>query len=94
MKTQIRRGLFETNSSSVHTLTICTLEDYNKFKNGKLFVDAFGDGGLSTVHDEDNLSFAEYEEMLFEDGYEGYLRKFSSPSGDNMMAFGYYGASY
>lgn len=30
MKRQIRRGVFETNSSSVHSLTMCMESDFNK----------------------------------------------------------------
>ena len=37
MKIRIRRNLFETNSSTTHSLTICTQEDYDKFKAGKLY---------------------------------------------------------
>ena len=33
---QIRRGVFETNSSSVHTLTMCSEEEYAKWENGEL----------------------------------------------------------
>lgn len=33
---QIRRALFETNSSSVHTLVIVPSEDYNKWKNNEI----------------------------------------------------------
>lgn len=32
---KIRRGVFETNSSSVHTLTICTEEEFRKFEDGE-----------------------------------------------------------
>lgn len=35
MKYSKRTGVFETNSSSVHTLVICTEDDFNDFKNGK-----------------------------------------------------------
>lgn len=35
---QVRRGVFETNSSSVHTLTICTEEEFKKFSSGELLV--------------------------------------------------------
>lgn len=33
---QIRFGVFETNSSSVHTLTVCTEEEYKKYMCGEL----------------------------------------------------------
>ena len=38
MKTQIRRGVFETNSSSVHTLSITTTTDWDRFKKGELLM--------------------------------------------------------
>lgn len=34
MKRQIIRGVFETNSSSCHSLTMCTQSDYDKWKDG------------------------------------------------------------
>lgn len=33
---KVRKGVFETNSSSVHTLTICTDEQYGLYTNGEL----------------------------------------------------------
>lgn len=36
MKRQIRRGVFETNSSSVHSLTMCSGEEYDKWANGEV----------------------------------------------------------
>lgn len=36
MKKQIRRGVFETNSSSVHSLTMCSGEEYKKWENGEV----------------------------------------------------------
>ena len=42
MKTSIRKGVFETNSSSTHSITICTSEEYKKFLNGELYVDDNG----------------------------------------------------
>lgn len=38
MKMTIRRGVFETNSSSVHSFTIADKEDYDKFKKGELYI--------------------------------------------------------
>ncbi|NSK40626.1 hypothetical protein G5A99_17800, partial [Blautia wexlerae] len=43
MKRQIRRGVFETNSSSVHSLTMCTQSDYDRWKNGELIYDYWED---------------------------------------------------
>ena len=36
MKRQIRRGVFETNSSSVHSLTMCSGEEYKKWGKGEV----------------------------------------------------------
>lgn len=35
---KVRHGVFETNSSSVHTLTICTDEQYGLYMNGELLL--------------------------------------------------------
>lgn len=34
---KIRKGLFETNSSSTHSLTMCTKEDYGKWEKGEVY---------------------------------------------------------
>ena len=33
----IRRGVFETNSSSVHSMTMCSKSEYDKWENGELY---------------------------------------------------------
>lgn len=33
----IRRGTFETNSSSTHSITMCSESDFDKWKNGELY---------------------------------------------------------
>ena len=38
---QIRRGVFETNSSSTHSVTVCTEDEYNKWKRGELLYDRY-----------------------------------------------------
>ena len=40
---QMRRGVFETNSSSTHSLTICTEEEFEKWQNGELLFDRWND---------------------------------------------------
>ena len=34
MKRQIRKGVFETNSSSVHALAMCTEIEFDRWENG------------------------------------------------------------
>ena len=36
MKKQIRRNVFETNSSSTHSITICSKSEFEAWKNGEL----------------------------------------------------------
>lgn len=43
MKRQIRRGVFETNSSSTHSLTICTKEEYDKWERGEVLFSRWHD---------------------------------------------------
>jgi len=38
MKVSIRTGVFETNSSSVHSCSICTEDTYKKFNDGEVWV--------------------------------------------------------
>lgn len=38
MKIQVRRNVFETNSSSVHTLVVCKESDYDCWKNGEVLL--------------------------------------------------------
>jgi len=38
MKRVIRRGIFETNSSSTHSITLCSKEDYDKWNREELLL--------------------------------------------------------
>jgi len=42
MKIQIRRNVFETNSSSTHSLTVCEDDVYQRLLNKEAFVDSGG----------------------------------------------------
>lgn len=74
MKTQIRRGVFETNSSSVHTLSITTTTDWDRFKKGELlmkgypydisFVDA------NSVDKEQVFTYDKYDDGEYYSDYE------------------------
>jgi len=43
----IRRGVFETNSSSTHSITMCAAEDYEAWKQGKMYFDSRNDKFLT-----------------------------------------------
>lgn len=38
MNIQIRQGVFETNSSSTHSITMCDSSQYKKWVNGELYI--------------------------------------------------------
>lgn len=42
MKRQVRRGVFETNSSSVHSLTMCSKSEYDEFEKGNMYIERRG----------------------------------------------------
>lgn len=42
MKRQIRFGVYETNSSSTHSLTMCSEEEFKQWKNGELLFNEYG----------------------------------------------------
>ena len=141
MIVQVRSGVFETNSSSTHSLNICTKSDYDRWVNDKNIV-FIGDsylvgakdfGGREFVtkseiidyltkmnesitneddkfpetisgyfeRDEDNwysISPASEDGIYDSDTYEldneeleSYTQEFTTPSGDEMVAFGTYG---
>lgn len=129
---------FETNSSSTHSITICSEETYNKWCDGKvLFGDwnqDFIEAGELTPYDyecakakyesskgkyyknweelsaEDQKDYTmeyvlkeikrrNYDEYLTYDewadrhnnGIETFSKHYTTASGDNIVAFGYYG---
>lgn len=102
---QIRIGTFETNSSSTHTLVITTEELYDKFVNGLAFLD-YNDN-LYTKEEllekyKEDIGNQEFEEFIEDSDIsswdrfqntqlETFDRKFETPSGDKMVAFGKYG---
>lgn len=145
----VRRGTFETNSSSTHSITMCKESDFDKWKNGELyfcqdngeFYDEEGrkkiikeqiiynkkaeyNNGIYTykgisveykdinkLYTEENLAeitedeistymeedfdyyelpitYGEWDEY-FE--YEKYEDSYTTPNGETVVAFGYYG---
>lgn len=85
---QVRREVFETNSSSTHSITICTAEEFEKFKAGELVWDEW-DEKLIPDTDEDADYYTTYKK--FGEYLETYVKGFTTPSGDHMVAFGEYG---
>lgn len=125
MKKQIRRGVFETNSSSVHSITMCSNDEYSKWERGELLFDRDSecfvkreeaiDNVKSLTHwktgellyvdtdwDDSNVvdkilrNNSYYTEKSFWDDvdYETFSNTYTTPNGEKVVAFGYYGADY
>ena len=122
---KIRSNCFETNSSSTHSLVICTKQDYLDFKdNKKWFVDRYRVKNKLVTWDELLVTIRKYhlmdadaqEEILKlketdEGELEKYLRdydifsydtysdndfeefedEFTTPGGEEVIAFGHFG---
>ena len=96
MKRQIRFGVFETNSSSVHTLTICSEDMFNDFKNGKLLFDTWDEELVLEEGQEDIdrfISYTGYDDFLEYTEYQSFEQHYTTKNGDKIVAFGYYGQS-
>lgn len=98
MKRQIRLGVYETNSSSCHSISIISEQEYKDWELGKLVFDTWDDElitkeQLDIDEDYDDRYAKDPEEYFDKYGeyFETYKKEFTTPSGDNMIAFGYYG---
>jgi len=95
MKYQIRKSAFETNSSSTHTLTICTQDEFDQFKQGKkVYVyGLYGDKleELQEPQDDDYSEQETYEQFFADDMMETYMKQYTTPNGEKIVVFGKYG---
>lgn len=99
MKRQIRRGVFETNSSSVHSLTMCMESDFDKWVAGELVWSRYGDELVpitdkvkkSMENDEgEYLTYDQFNDWNYLD-YETFEKTYNTPNNESVVAFGYYG---
>lgn len=75
MKRQIRREVFETNSSSVHSITMCLESEFEQWKNGELLWDRWNGGltsrdeAIADLKEDNEIDWADEEalKMLFRD---------------------------
>ena len=99
MKRQIRRGVFETNSSSVHSLTMCMESDFDKWVAGELVWSRWGDelvpitDEIKKSMEEDEIEYLTYEQFNDYDyiDYETFEDSYTTPNGETVKSFGYYG---
>lgn len=134
MKRQIRRNVFETNSSSTHSLTMCSEEEFEQWKKGEVLFDEddetfvkandlsnkdkeYAAQDYEDNKDEYSKDWAElsetakeryytkyakendlidedaktYDEYMRESDLETFVQRYTSKSGDKIVAFGEYG---
>ena len=98
MKEVIRRGIFETNSSSVHSITMCSDDEYSKWKNGEVYYDRYNKTLVESNEEiererEEDTRYLTYDEFHDWDyiEYETFSDIYTTPSGETVHAFGYYG---
>lgn len=92
MKISIRRNVFETNSSSTHSITMCSEEEYNKWKNGELLLDYWSDSFVeATEENRDNEDCKTYEDYWDNEYLEDYEFSYVAKNGEKIIAFGQYG---
>ncbi len=79
MKVQVRKGVFETNSSSVHSLALFSGSDWEAFKEGRMVIEnsASADKLISIAdvkdkttifnpdHIDEDMEFYEYEYLPY-----------------------------
>jgi hypothetical protein len=96
MKRTIRFGVFETNSSSTHSLTMVSKEEFEKWKKGELvlidyknsFINKEDAEEYTNKYSEDGVfSYDEYQEEYL----EYFEQEYTTKSGDTVVAFGLYG---
>lgn len=133
MKKQTRIGVFETNSSSTHSLTMCLKSDYDKWVNGEVLLftgSGWGytgdnkpqknhfytkeeaiafeklnkytpkdfdwnneDAVMEMLHDHEWYE-SDYWDDYFGSDYQLFEEDLTTPSGEEVISFGYYGVGY
>lgn len=82
MKQTIRIGVFETNSSSTHSLTMCSNDDYNAWREGKLLYNEYGRDEFVTLEKACEDCEIKLDEELY-DNDEDYANDINERLSDN-----------
>lgn len=86
---QIRIGVFETNSSSTHTLVVCTDEELEKWKKGEI-VYKYREGFIPS----DSSDGETFEAFMDEDYLEIDINTYVTKEGENLTIFCRHGNDY
>ena len=66
---QIRRGTFETNSSSTHSLTMCSGSDYDAWERGETYFVKYHMTSISAYADNEFVTFDEAIDIIAKSSY-------------------------
>lgn len=115
---QVRNNVFETNSSSVHSICLCSKDKYERWvasrseiKKDSYLWDKYSEDLIPigeilsdipmTFEEAEEINFSclperyytseRYDEYMNDQWFETYHTETTSPSGDEMVAFGYFG---
>lgn len=77
---QIRRSIFETNSSSVHSMTMCSQDEYDKWRNGELYFN----NGLYEIDDQ-FITFEQAKKIIEEKRVKWYSDEIGNPIDDEVL---------
>lgn len=97
MKSKIREGIFETNSSSIHSICICTEDEYEAWRRGETLFNrwCYGDNqfvpNTEEYRNDEEGQYVTCEEYWDDEYLEPFKEEYVSPSGDRIVAFGKYG---
>ena len=99
MKKQIRRGTFETNSSSTHSITMCMKSEFDRWLIGELILDMWCDQLVEITEEvKDDIKmnyrrYATYEQFndYYFMEYETFEQRFTTAGNEEIVCFGYYG---
>lgn len=134
MKRQVRRGAFETNSSSTHSLTMCSEDEFEAWKRGEVLFKRWEEKFVkptqlsdqdkrdaedeydytkdsywkdwndlsddekekwyvkyATNHNLKDYDAKTYDEYMRSGSLETFVQRYTSKSGDKIVAFGEYG---
>lgn len=96
---QIRRNVFETNSSSTHSITMCMKSEFDKWVEGELVWDRWNQElvpitpKIKESMENDEREYLTYDQFNDWDyiEFETYKSTYTTSNGDKVIAFGYYG---
>ena len=91
MKTTVRAGVFETNSSSTHSLTLVSLEDYEAWERGEKVWDRYNGDLIQKTEETTGSRYQTCEKYFDNEDFEVFEDRITTKNGDTVVAFGHYG---